>query len=264
MSGAARRVGALVLRYVYLYRRSIARTGEIVFWPVMDLLVWGFLTTYLTGVAVPDAVAFLLGGVILWDVLYRAQQGITISFTEEIWARNLLNIFIAPVRAVEIVLATVCVGVLKAGANVLVLTTLSFLFWRFDLLRLGPALAPFVFSLLLFAWAVGMCTAALILRFGQAAEALVWGVPFLIQPLAAVFYPVETLPTWLQPIARLLPATHVFEGMRAVLKTGRVETGTLLWAFGLNLVYLAAAGAFFAWMLARVREKGYLCRLGME
>ena len=258
------RVGALVLRYFYLYRRSLARAGEIVFWPVMDLLVWGFLTMYLKKVAAPGAVVFLLGGVILWDFLYRAQQGITISFTEEIWAKNLLNLFIAPVRVSELMLATCVVGAIKAIINAAVLAVLALLFYRFDLARLGLHLAPFLVCLLLFAWAVGMGTAALILRFGQSAEALVWGVPFLIEPLAAVFYPVSVLPAWLQPVSLLLPATYVFEGMRTVLDGGKVPLSLLGRAFALNVLWLGLATAFFSWMLARVREKGYLARLGME
>ena len=100
--------------------------------------------------------------------------------------------------------------------------------------------------------------------FGQSAEALVWGVPFLIQPFSAVFYTVDVLPHWLQPIAKLLPSTHVFEGMRTALATGRVDMSTLLISFGLNAIYLLAGGAFFAWIFGQVRDKGYLSRLGME
>jgi ABC-2 type transport system permease protein len=258
------RVTALLLRYLYLYRRSIARAMEVCFWPVMDLLLWGFLTTYLQTVAVPKAVSFLVGAMILWDVLYRCQQAISLAVTEEIWTRNVLNVFVTPVRTSELLLATCLLGVIKAGLPAILLGTLAYLLYSFNVLGVGPALAPFLASLLLFGWAVGMVTAALIVRFGQAAEALVWGVPFLIQPLSAVFYPLEVLPGPVQQVARLLPSTYVFEGMRVALFTGVVDVKLLLLAFGLNLVYLAAAAAFFGWMLARVREKGYLGKLGLE
>lgn len=258
------RVGALVLRYLYLYRRSLARSMEVFFWPVMDLLVWGFLTTYLRTVAVPQAVAYLVGAMILWDVLYRCQQAITLSVTEDIWVRNILNIFVTPVRTSELLLATCLMGVIKAAVPAVFLGLLAYGLYAFNLLAVGPALVPFLASLLLFGWAVGMFTAALILRFGQSAEALVWGVPFLIQPFSAVFYPVDVLPAGLQWVARALPSTYVFEGMRAALQRGTLDGRLLAAAFGLNLVYLAAAAAFFGWMLERVREKGYLGRLGME
>ena len=258
------RIGALLLRYLYLYRRSAARLMGILFWPVMDLLVWGFLTSYLERLAAPSAVVFLLGAVVFWDIFYSAQQAITLSITEEIWARNILNIFVAPVRTWELLVATSLIGVFRATISAGILAILARVFYGFPLFAIGLPLVPFYFSLLLFGWAMGMFTMALVLRFGQAAEALIWGIPFLIQPISAVFYPLAVLPTWLQWIARALPSTHVFEGMRSALKTGRVDAGTLVAAVGLNAVYLAAAAAFFAWMLGRVREKGYLSRLGME
>jgi len=238
------RVGALLLRHFYLYRRSLARAMEIFFWPVMELLLWGFLTVYLRRLEVPVTVLFLIGAVIFWDVLYRSQQAITLSITEEIWVRNILNLFIAPVRIGEILLATCLVGVVKALVTALVLGTIAYVLYAFNLLAIGPALVPFLLVLLLFGWAVGMCTMGLILRYGQAAEALIWGVPFLLQPVSAVFYPVDVL--------------------RAALDGGRVDLRDLAFALVLNLVYLAAGAAFFGWMLRQVREKGYLSRLGME
>jgi len=258
------RITALLLRYLYLYRRSAARVMGVVFWPVMDLLVWGFLTRYLEKASVPAPVLFLLGAVIFWDVFYSSAQAITLSITEDIWSRNILNVFVSPIRVTELMTATALLGCLRALTSAALLSVLAAAFYGFRVGALGLALAPFLASLLLFGWAVGMMTTALILRYGQAAEALIWGVPFLIQPLSAAFYPVAILPAWLRPIALAIPATHVFEGMREVLAGGAFPAARLAAAFGLNAVYLAAGSAFFAWMLGRVREKGYLARLGLE
>src|SRR5262245_51932146 len=258
------RVLGLLLRYGYLYRRSLAGSMELFFWPVMDLLVWGFLSSYLQRVAAPRAVSYLVGALILWDVLYRCQQAITLAVTEDIWVKNILNVFIAPVRPAELMVATSIVGVFKAAIPGVLLTVLALVLYDFHLLALGAALAPFLASLLLFGWAVGIFTAGLILRFGQSAEALVWGIPFVLQPFSAVFYPVAVLPAWARAIALALPSTHVFEGMRAVVAGEGLRGATLVVAFGLNALYLLAAAFFFAWMLRRVREKGYLGKLGME
>ncbi|HEX7251648.1 MAG TPA: ABC transporter permease [Thermoanaerobaculia bacterium] len=258
------RISGLLLRYFYLYRRSMARIMGVVFWPVMDLLVWGFLTSYLQKVALPPSVLFLLGAVIFWDIFYSSQQAISLSITEEIWVRNILNIFVAPVSAAELLIATCLVGLARAFVSAAILSLLAWSLYSFNLLSIGFALVPFFFALILFGWAMGTFTMALVLRFGQAAEALIWGIPFLIQPLSAVFYPVSVLPPWLRPVANALPSTHVFEGMRRALDSGTVDVRSLTAALGLNLVYLAAGSLFFAWMLGRVREKGYLSRLGME
>ena len=258
------RISALMLRHLYLYRRNIARTGEIVFWPIMDLLMWGFLMTYLQRMVVPTAVAYFLGAMIFWDILYRSQQAITLSLTEEIWVRNLLNLFITPITLFELLLAMCLLGMLRVIASTAFLSLMAYLLYTFDMLSIGLALVPFVANLLLFGWAVGMGTMALVLRFGHAAEALVWGIPFLLQPISAVYYPLDVLPSWLQTIALLLPSTHVFEGMRTALQTGVVDIRSLLAAFSINLVYLAAGAGIFGWMVQHTRDKGYLSRFGMQ
>lgn len=262
-----RRITALLLRYLLLYRQSWTRIMEIFFWPVMDLLVWGFLTAYLLRVgsnSVPALITFLIGSMIFWDLLYRAQQSVTISFLEDVWARNLLNIFVAPVTVGEFLTATFALGLIKVLVNGVVLALLAWLLYAFNLFQLGFALIPFVLSLMLMGWAMGMVTVALIMRWGHAAEALAWGIPFLVQPLSAVFYPVNVLPARLQSIAWTLPSTYVFEGMRQVMATGQAPWSMFWWSLGLNVVYLVAAAVFFHHMFHIVRQKGLLAKLGME
>jgi ABC-2 type transport system permease protein len=261
-----RRVGSLVLRYTFLYTRSLPRVAEMFFWPVMDLLVWGFITMYLMRLQnrLPATVTFLMGSMIFWDILYRAQQAVTISFLEDIWARNLLNIFVAPIRMSEFIAATYVVGFVKILVTVAVLASLAGLFYSWNLFQMGFALIPLFANLLLMGWAVGMVTTALIMRWGQSAEALAWGIPFLIQPICAVFYPLNVLPKWLQPISLCIPATHVFEGMRQVLRGEGLSMNHLAWAFGLNVIYLIAGTAFFRYMFGVAREKGLLAKLGTQ
>jgi ABC-2 type transport system permease protein len=261
-----RRIGALALRYTFLYTRSVPRVAEMFFWPVMDLLVWGFITVYLMRLQkqIPAAVTFLMGSMIFWDILYRAQQAVTISFLEDIWARNLLNIFVAPIRMSEFIAATYVVGFVKILITVGVLASLAWLFYSWNLFQMGLDLIPLFVNLLLMGWAVGMVTTALIMRWGQSAEALAWGIPFLIQPVCAVFYPLNVLPRWLQPISLCIPATHVFEGMRQVLRGEGLSIHHLMWAFSLNILYLIAGTAFFRYMFNVAREKGLLAKLGTQ
>ncbi|MEI6656467.1 MAG: ABC transporter permease, partial [Verrucomicrobiota bacterium] len=219
-------VNALLLRYVFLYTRSPVRLVEMVFWPIVDLLVWGFLTVYLrqsTSGDLPQFITFLLGGMILWDILFRAQQGVAISFLEDVWTRNLLNIFVAPVRSAEYLSATFAVGVLRICVTAVALVVIGWLAYSFNVFVMRWWLIPFFLNLMLFGWSLGMISTALILRWGQAAESLAWAVPFFIQPVVAVFYPVSVLPAWLQPVAQALPATHIFEGMREVMRTGSMS-----------------------------------------
>ncbi len=261
-----RRISALVLRYTFLYTRSVPRVLEMFFWPVMDLLVWGFVTLYLIRFQsrTPAVVTFLLGSMIFWDILYRAQQAVTISFLEDIWARNLLNIFVAPIRIGEFIAATYIVGFVKILITVSVLASLAAALYSWNLFQLGLNLIPLFINLLIMGWAVGMVTTALIMRWGQSAEALAWGIPFLIQPVSAVFYPLDVLPHWIRPVALSIPATYVFEGMRQVLRGEGLSTHHLLCAFGLNVLYLIGGAAFFRYMFGVAREKGLLAKLGTQ
>lgn len=260
-------VSALVLRYVFLYTRNPVRFVELIFWPLVDLLVWGFLTIYLQKHGAgefPTAITFLIGAMILWDVMFRSQQGVAISFLEDVWTRNLLNVFVAPVRTVEYVAATCMVGVLRICVTLAVLTIVAALFYQFNLFQMGFALLPFLANLILFGWFLGMISTALIMRWGQAAESLAWAVPFFIQPLAAVFYPVSVLPAWLQPAANALPCTPVFEGMRSVLAGKPLPWGNIEHALLLNLVWCVIAGMFFAMNLRHVRRTGLLVKVATQ
>jgi len=260
---SAGRIFALLLRQLYLYRRSLIRSLEIVYWPVMELLVWGFLSVYVGRLRGGGAlaIAFLLGGMILWDVFYRAQQAISVSFLEDIWTRNLVNIFVSPISAGEFVAAMLVLGVMKVIVTGLLLSVLALLLYTFNLFQYGLPLIPFILNLLLAAWAIGVITTAMILRYGQGAETLAWAIPFLFQPLSAVFYPVTVLPAFLRPAAWALPTTHAFEGMRAVLSGSAVPWNLAGWALAENVVLLALSAVVFARVMYIARDRGLLLRL---
>lgn len=260
-------VHALVLRYLYLYTRTPIRAIELVFWPLVHLLVWGYLTVFLrehTGDDFPYEITFLIGAVILWDILFRAQQGVAIFFLEDVWSRNLLNIFAAPVSNADYLGSTYVVGFLRAAVTSTMLAALSLLLYSFNIFALSWALVPFVFNLLVFGWSLGMISTALIVRWGPAAETLAWAVPFFIQPFAAVYYPVSALPVALQWVAKSLPCAYVFEGMRETLDTGVVDWQMLGVATGLNVVYLALAGVLFVRVMKTARDKGLLTKFSSQ
>ncbi|HET8998251.1 MAG TPA: ABC transporter permease [bacterium] len=259
---SAERIFALLLRQLYLYRRSMIRMLEIIYWPVMDLLVWGFLSVYIGRLRGGGAlaVAFLLGGLILWDIFFRAQQAISVSFLEDIWTRNLINVFVSPISTLEFILAMLLLGVMKVIVTGLLLSALALALYTFNIFQYGLPLIPFVLNLLLSAWGIGVITTAMILRFGQGAETLAWAIPFLFQPFSAVFYPVAVLPAALRPVALALPTTHAFEGMRMVLSGSGIAWDRVGWALGENVVLLLVAAAVFAIVMHVARTQGLLLR----
>ena len=237
---------------------------EIFYWPFLDLVIWGFITLYLLKFPghIPGAVTFFLGALILWDVLFRSQQGITISFLEEIWARNLMNLFASPLKPSEFLAATMAMSLFKVAAVSVVMSVCALLFYSYNVFMIGLWLVPFVINLVLTGWIIGVLTTSLIMRFGQEAEVLAWSMVFLFQPISCVFYPMDVLPVWLKAVAWMNPAAHVFEGMRAVLTADSLPGTALAMASGLNLLYLAAVIGWFHYTFAVCKERGSLVRVG--
>lgn len=262
------RIYAMLLRYLYLHKRSVSRTLEIFFWPVMELFVWGFLTVYLKSIStnsVSEFIVYLIGAMIFWDLLYRSQQGVSLSFVEEMWTQNIANIFISPLTIVEWLLATFLYSTLKILLIMIILSGLALVLYHFNFwTSLGFYMVPLAGSLFVFGWSLGIMTSGVLIRWGHSVEALIWGVPFLLQPFSAIFYPLSTLPVWIQKIALWLPSTHVFEGMRQIIKTGTLDRLYLWRAFELNVLYLLVASVLFSHMLKKARESGKLGRLGMD
>ncbi len=258
------RIVALIVRHLYLYRRSLPRIMEIFYWPFLDLVIWGFITLYLARYQseVPGFVTFFIGALILWDMLFRSQQGITISFLEEIWARNLMNLFASPLKPSEFLAATMAMSIMKVACVSIVMVVCAWLFYSYNVFVIGLWLIPFVMNLVITGWVIGVFTTSLIMRFGQEAEVLAWSMVFLFQPISCVFYPIDVLPWWLQFVAWANPAAHIFEGMRSVLTSGGPPWTHLSWAAGLNLLCLMAAVAWFYRTFSYCKEQALLVRVG--
>lgn len=265
MSGPLRRVWGLVYRHLALYRRSWPRLLELMYWPVLQMLVWGFVTAYLAGVqqnTATVAAGVLLGGVLLWEVALRSQMGFALSFLEEIWSRNLGHIFVSPLRPGELVAGLVTMATLRMLIGVLPAVGLAWLLYGFGLFSLGPVVVLFFAALMLMGWAVALGVTAMILRHGAGAEPLAWSVLFGLTPFACVFYPLATLPQPLQWVAQAIPAAHVFEGMRAALLEGRVDGWHLAAAFLLDALWLALLGHVFLAQFEAARRSGALLNIG--
>ena len=264
MSGSWRRVWGLMYRHIALYRRSWPRLLELAYWPTLQMCIWGFTSSFLLtqsgGTAVMAAGA-LLGGVLLWEVALRSQMGVAVSFLEEVWSRNLGHVFVSPLRPWELLAGLVGMSVLRMLVGVLPAVLLAFVLYAFNLFALGPVVVLFFANLMVMGWWVALGVVSLILRHGAGAEALAWSVLFGLTPFSAVFYPVSVLPAAIQPIALALPASHVFEGMRAALQ-GVPQWDHLAWAFGLNLLWMAAALLLFARQFRQARLRGALLSIG--
>ena len=260
-----RRIWGLMYRHLALYRRSWPRLLELCYWPILQMCIWGFTARFLAarmGSPAAMAGATLLGGVLLWEVTLRSQMGMSISFLEEMWSRNLGHVFVSPLRPFEMIAALMGMSVVRLLLGVMPAIILAWVFYAFNLFSLGPVLILFFINLMIMGWAVALGVVSLVLRHGAGAEPLAWGVLFGLAPFSAVFYPVSVLPWYIQPFALALPATHVFEGMRAALLEGVIRWDHLAEAFGLNIFWIAAAALLFSRQFRAARTSGALISIG--
>ena len=264
LAASFRRIGALVKRYVYLLRSSGVRLVELIYWPFLQMLTWGFLQKYLAATTSPLAqgAGVLIGSVLLWDILFRSKIGFSTTFIEEMWSRNLGNLLTSPLRAYELVAALSLWSVIRLGVSMVPVAIAAYFIFGFNLLGLGLPLVAFFAVLVLTSWSLGLISAGVILRYGLGAEELAWSLAFLLLPLCCVYYPVSVLPGWLQVVALALPPTHVFEGMRSILLRNTFDPKELWWALSLNAVYLFAGYLTFSRFLASARVNGTLIQLG--
>jgi ABC-2 type transport system permease protein len=264
LSFSFRRVWAMVLRHLFILRGSWPRLLEMAYWPAVNMVVWGFTSQFFAGHStwVAQAAGVLIGAVILWDVMFRGNLGVSLSFLEEMWSRNLGHLSVSPLRPYELVVSMLCMSLIRTVIGVLPAALLAIPLYHFSLFDLGLPLIAFWVNLMVSGWAIGLAVSALVLRFGLGAESLAWVMVFAVAPLAGIYYPIATLPGWLQPVAWALPPAHVFEGMRAVMLGHGFDVGLFSSAVALNLVYLAGAAGLFLHTHHVARERGLLLGVG--
>lgn len=257
------RVRAIFKRHMYTTLHSPPILFDMFIWPILDLLIWGLLTLFIQQqrVSLPIPVGFLVGGVLLWDLLFRSNLGIAIAFLDDAaYTRNAINILASPIQPGEYVAGTAVWALVKLAVGWGLMALMAWALFSFGILELGLGLLVFAPVLMLFGVALSMIVPGLVLRFGHSAEILAWGLAGVLLPLSAAFYPLNTLPDWARAVAAAFPAAHVFESMRAVLAGSPVPWDRLALAVGLDLVYLAAAMEFASWMFRIFRRRGHVTR----
>jgi ABC-2 type transport system permease protein len=259
-----RRVGALLLRHLYIMRGSWPRLLEMAYWPAVNMVVWGFTSQFFSSHSqwVAQAGGILIGAVLLWDVMFRGNLGVALSFMEEMWSRNLGHLSVSPLRPVELVAGLLAMSLIRTLIGVVPAMLLAVPLYHYSIFDLGLPLLAFWVNLMVTGWAIGLAVSAMVLRFGLGVESLAWVMVFAVAPLAGIYYPISVLPGWLQPLAWALPPAHVFEGMRTLMQGGGFDGIRFACATGLNALYVAAAGGLFLHIHHVARRRGLLLNVG--
>lgn len=264
MSGSIQRIAALVTRHIQLWRSSVMRLVDSIYWPAVQMVMWGFLTQYLMPQAsfVAQAAGVLLSGLMLWEVVVRGNLSLSIAFLEEMWSRNLGHLFVSPIRSWELAAGIVIVALLRTLLGMIPVSLLAWAFFGYNIYSLGLPLIAFFFILQMFSWSIGLAMSGLVMRVGQSAESFAWAAVFILMPVSGVYYPVSVLPGWLQGIAWSLPTSYIFEGMRAILTEKAVHWNLMAVALGLSIVYLVVGFQVFQWFYRSSRRAGSLLGQG--
>ena len=264
ISHSVARIYAMVLRFWYLLKGSGPRIIDLIYWPAVQVTLWGFIQSFLMQQSSYFAQAFgiLLGAVLLWDILFRGQIGLNVAFLEEVWSRNLGHLLVSPLRPGELIISFMAISLIKTLAGVIPASLLALWFFGFSVYSLGLGLIAFFLILICFGWAIGLIISGIILRYGLGAESLVWAVVFAIAPLSGVYYPVTILPDWAQTISAILPPAYIFEGMRAILIEQTLRVDLIVTAGFINLVYLIAGIVLFHIFLGKAKERGMILQIG--
>src|SRR5688572_2827555 len=257
------RIKAIARRHALALRRSPHRLFDITMWPLVDVITFGSIGVFAASQEGAGTVAlgYLLAGIVLWHIVYQSQIALSTGFLEETWSRNLLNLMVTPVREVEYVAGVALFGCVKLAMGVGIMVIGALAFYSFDTWDLGFGLIPIAITLLVVSWAISMFVIGLILRYGSGAEALAWGAMFILLPLSGVFYPIESLPDALQPIAKLLPTTHAFAALRDLVDGDGTNWAQIGIAAISSVVMLLLSLVYVTQMLKLFRRRGYITRL---
>ena len=258
------RMLALSMRHLYLIKSSFPRILDLIYWPTIQIILWGFISKFFTMYSeyYTNTVGVILSCAIIYDFLFRSSISFNMLFLEEIWSRNFTNLFVAPLRVSEIITALTGTALIRTLIGIIPAILLMSPLFGVSILKLGAPLFLLFLSLYIFGTTLGILVTSGLLRFGPAFENTAWSSLFLLAPLGCVYYPLSILPEWLQLIAKFLPLVYIFEEARSILINNAVDYTNIINALLLNLVYFILSVMIFYYSFYGARKKGTLVNMG--
>ena len=258
------RISGLLLRQWYLFKDNPTRVFQIFAWILLEMISYGFLSNYVTGLTAVNFTLIFLGCILVWEFLIRVMNGVTVAFFEDVWSRNFLNIFASPLTLSEYLTGLVITSIATSTLGLIAMLILAGLGFGLNIGFFGLALIPFFLVLFLMGIALGILGVAIVLRFGPSSEWFIWPIPAILSPFCGVLYPLTVLPHWMQFVGKILPPSYVFENMRTIASGGAFDGRAFLISLVLVLLYLALAYTLFRVIFRRAVRTGLLARYSAE
>ena len=258
------KIFALSLRHVYLIKGSFPRILDLIYWPTIQIFLWGFISKFFTlnSSYFENTVGIILSAAILYDFLFRSSISYNMMFLEEIWSRNFTNLFIAPIKISEIITALTFTAIFRTLIGLVPAALLAIPLFGVSIFQIGIPLIFLLITLYIFGVTLGLLVTSGLIRFGPSFENIAWASLFFLAPLGCIYYPIEILPDWLQIIAKLLPLVHIFEEMRNVLIHDIVNYYQILKAIIISFIYFVFGIIVFYLSYKGAKNRGTLINMG--
>jgi ABC-2 type transport system permease protein len=258
------KIYGLSLRHIYLIKSSFPRILDLIYWPSIQVFLWGFISKFFTisSSYYNNTVGVILTAAILYDFLFRSSISYNMMFLEEIWSRNFTNLFIAPIKISEIIASLTMTAIFRTMIGLVPAVFLAIPLFGVSIFKLGIPLFFLLIALYIFGISLGLLVTAGLLRFGPSFENIAWASLFFLAPLGCIYYPIEILPNFLQIIAKILPLVHIFEEMRNILINQTVNNVAILKGLFISLIYFFIGVAIFYAAYFGAKIKGTLINIG--
>ena len=258
------KIYALSLRHIYLIKGSFPRILDLIYWPTIQIFLWGFISKFFTlnSTYYENTVGIILSAAILYDFLFRSSISYNMMFLEEIWSRNFTNLFIAPIKISEIIAALTFTAIFRTLIGLIPAALLAIPLFDVSIFKIGIPLIFLLVSLYIFGVTLGLLVTSGLVRFGPSFENIAWASLFFLAPLGCIYYPVEILPEWLQLVAKFLPLVHLFEEMRNILINDLINYYAILKACIISFIYFIAGIIIFYYSYNGAKKRGTLINMG--
>ncbi len=250
------RIKALLLNYWFISFSSADRLFDILYWPILDVLIWGFMTFFIQGLSDFNIINSIMGGIVLWLFVWRGSQDLVVYLLEFYWSRSVYHLFTSPIKKIELVTSLGILGIIRSLVSFAVVSIFGYALYSFNVFNFSYKILFFIGVLFIIAWAIGLFIGSLVLRFGTRIQILAWSVIWIIQPFSCVFYPLSALPPWAASIASVNPLTTIFESMRVIIAGGNVELSVLWYPLIVGLIFLGLMSYVFSNAMNSARKKG--------
>ena len=258
------KIFALSLRHIYLIKGSFPRILDLIYWPTIQIFLWGFISKFFTlnSSFYENTVGIILSAAILYDFLFRSSISYNMMFLEEIWSRNFTNLFIAPIKISEIIAALTLTAIFRTLIGLVPAALLAIPFFGVSIFNIGVPLIFLLISLYIFGVTLGLLVTAGLLRFGPSFENIAWASLFFLAPLGCIYYPIEILPNFLQIIAKVLPLVYIFEELRNILINNIVNYQAIILSIAISIIYFIAGILVFYFAYFGAKKRGTLINMG--